>query len=197
MTGDVLKLSSVPLERTGPLALLMRSAVWIVLAVVLALLPLVFKTGTSLTVMSLMGIAIIFALSYNILLGQTGMLSFGHAVYYGLGAYLVVHAINVVTVNKWPSPCVLGQASHTGLNSSNRSRVMQRSWPLSRFCCNEHVSMTSSPMSAGWQPQAFDMLFSIQKTSVASTMVSFRRHCCAARTLLSLTTGATTPQATS
>jgi branched-chain amino acid transport system permease protein len=107
MTGDVLKLSSVPLERTGPLALLMRSAVWIVLAVVLALLPLVFKTGTSLTVMSLMGIAIIFALSYNILLGQTGMLSFGHAVYYGLGAYLVVHAINVVTVNKWPIPLPL------------------------------------------------------------------------------------------
>ena len=33
-----------------------------------------------------MGIMIIFALSYNMLLGQTGMLSFGHAVYYGLGA---------------------------------------------------------------------------------------------------------------
>jgi branched-chain amino acid transport system permease protein len=107
MTGDVLKLSSAPLERTGLFGVLMRSAVWIVLAVVLALLPLLFKTGTSLTVMSLMGIAIIFALSYNILLGQTGMLSFGHAVYFGLGAYLVVHSINVVTVNKLPIPLPL------------------------------------------------------------------------------------------
>ena len=44
--------------------------------------------------MSQMGIAIIFALSYNMLLGQTGMLSFGHAVYFGLGAYFTVHAIN-------------------------------------------------------------------------------------------------------
>ena len=40
------------------------------------------------TMFSLMGIAIIFALSYNMLLGQTGMLSFGHAVYYGLGGVL-------------------------------------------------------------------------------------------------------------
>ena len=30
------------------------------------------------------------------LLGQTGMLSFGHAVYYGLGAFFVVHAMNAI-----------------------------------------------------------------------------------------------------
>ena len=32
-----------------------------------------------------MGIAIVACLSYNMLLGQGGMLSFGHAVYTGLG----------------------------------------------------------------------------------------------------------------
>jgi len=31
----------------------------------------------------------LFALSFNLLLGQAGMLSFGHAAYYGLGAYTV------------------------------------------------------------------------------------------------------------
>ena len=31
---------------------------------------------------------IIFALSYNMLLGQTGLLSFGHAVYFGLGGFV-------------------------------------------------------------------------------------------------------------
>jgi len=31
----------------------------------------------------------LFAISYNLLLGQAGMLSFGHAAYYGLGAYAV------------------------------------------------------------------------------------------------------------
>ncbi len=41
-----------------------------------------------------MAIAMIFALSYNMLLGQVGLLSFGHAVYYGLGAFFTAHLIN-------------------------------------------------------------------------------------------------------
>ena len=69
-----------------------------------------FRSGTGLTMMSLMGIAIVFALSYNMLLGQTGMLSFGHAVYYGLGAYLVVHAINIFTARKAADPAAAGPA---------------------------------------------------------------------------------------
>ena len=104
MTGDVVK-SAITGERGYfPTELFARWGVWIALAALILVLPLVFKSGTALTMMSLMGIAIVFALSYNILLGQTGMLSFGHAVYYGLGAYLVVHAINMVTANKWPIP---------------------------------------------------------------------------------------------
>src|ERR1700744_364293 len=43
-----------------------------------------------------MGIAIIACLSYNMLLGQGGMLSFGHAVYSGLGGFLAIHALNKV-----------------------------------------------------------------------------------------------------
>ena len=82
-------------------------APWIVAAALIILLPLVFRSGTSLTLMSLMGIAIVFALSFNMLLGQTGMLSFGHAVYYGLGAYMVVHATNWVTKAGWPVPLPL------------------------------------------------------------------------------------------
>ena len=30
------------------------------------------------------------------LLGQGGMLSFGHAVYSGLGSFLAIHALNLV-----------------------------------------------------------------------------------------------------
>ena len=61
----------------------------------------------ALTTFSLIGISIIFSLSYNILLGQTGMLSFGHAVYYGLGGFLVIHAINIIGANKLPIPLPL------------------------------------------------------------------------------------------
>ena len=80
---------------------------WIAAAVALLLLPKIFSSGGSLTTFSLIGISIIFALSYNILLGQTGMLSFGHAVYYGLGGFLAVHAINIIGANKWPIPLPL------------------------------------------------------------------------------------------
>jgi branched-chain amino acid transport system permease protein len=44
--------------------------------------------------LSQMGIAIIACLSCNMLLGQGGMLSFGHAVYTGLGAFVAIHALN-------------------------------------------------------------------------------------------------------
>ncbi len=77
---------------------------WLSLALALGFLPVIFRSGTSLTMMSLMGISIVFALSYNMLLGQTGMLSFGHAVYFGLGAYFTVHAMNAVIASKLPVP---------------------------------------------------------------------------------------------
>ena len=78
--------------------------IWLAAAVALIVLPLVFSSGGSLTSFSLIGIAIIFALSYNILLGQTGLLSFGHAVHYGLGGFLAVHVMNAVANYNWPIP---------------------------------------------------------------------------------------------
>ncbi len=77
---------------------------WIAAAFVVVVLPHIFSSGASITMMSLMGFAIIFALSYNMLLGQTGMLSFGHAVYYGLGGFMTAHALNVVGAGKLPIP---------------------------------------------------------------------------------------------
>ena len=68
--------------------------VWSLFAVVMLVAPQVFTSGLSVTMLSQMGIAIIACLSYNMLLGQGGMLSFGHAVYTGLGAFVAIHALN-------------------------------------------------------------------------------------------------------
>jgi branched-chain amino acid transport system permease protein len=73
-----------------------RLLIWSLFAVILAGAPLVFKTGLAITILSQMGIAIVACLSYNMLLGQGGMLSFGHAVYTGLGTYFAIHALNAV-----------------------------------------------------------------------------------------------------
>jgi len=74
-----------------------RWIVWSFTVLLMAVLPLLFTKGFAITLMSQMGIAIIFTLSYNMLLGQSGMLSFGHAVYSGLGAYISVHVLNMAS----------------------------------------------------------------------------------------------------
>ncbi|WP_310564711.1 branched-chain amino acid ABC transporter permease [Hydrogenophaga sp.] len=84
-----------------------RWIVWSLFALVLVFAPLVFGSNLSVTMLSQMGIAIIACLSYNILLGQGGMLSFGHAVYTGLGSYLAIHALNAVSNGGWAIPVSL------------------------------------------------------------------------------------------
>jgi branched-chain amino acid transport system permease protein len=74
-----------------------RWLIWGLFALLLLAAPKVFTSSLSVTMLSQMGIAIIACLSYNMLLGQGGMLSFGHAVYSGLGSYMAIHALNLVS----------------------------------------------------------------------------------------------------
>ena len=74
-----------------------RWIIWSLFALVLVVVPTIFTSQLSATMLAQMGIAIIFTLSYNMLLGQSGMLSFGHAVYSGLGAYISVHVLNMAS----------------------------------------------------------------------------------------------------
>jgi branched-chain amino acid transport system permease protein len=73
-----------------------RWLLWSATALLFLAAPHVFKGGFALTMLTQMGTLILFALSYNMLLGQGGMLSFGHAVYSGLGAYATVHVLNFI-----------------------------------------------------------------------------------------------------
>ena len=84
-----------------------RVVVWGLFALVMAVVPLLFTSNLSATMLSQMGIAIIACLSYNMLLGQGGMLSFGHAVYTGLGSYVAIHALNAVSGGTLPIPVSL------------------------------------------------------------------------------------------
>ena len=84
-----------------------RVVIWSLFAILLLVVPLVFTNQLSATMLAQMGIAIIACLSYNMLLGQGGMLSFGHAVYTGLGAYMAIHALNMVTAGALHIPVSL------------------------------------------------------------------------------------------
>jgi len=81
--------------------------VWGAIALAMIVLPLIFRQSFALSMLSQMGIAIIFALSYNMLLGQTGLLSFGHAVYYGLAAFICAHLLNAMAAAEFRIPVTL------------------------------------------------------------------------------------------
>ena len=84
-----------------------RFLIWGLFALLLGLAPLYFTSSLSHTMLSQMGIAIIVCLSYNMLLGQGGMLSFGHAVYSGMGSFLAIHTLNLISNGALPLPVSL------------------------------------------------------------------------------------------
>src|SRR5437660_7037628 len=75
-----------------------RHKYWLAAIVALLVLPHVpgLSSDFGRSLLSQMGIAVVFALSFNVLLGQTGLLSFGHAVYFGLGGYAAIHFMRAI-----------------------------------------------------------------------------------------------------
>ena len=82
--------------------------VWIAATLVLLVLPHVpgLNADFGRSLLSQMGIAAVFALSFNLLLGQSGLLSFGHAVYFGLGGYAAIHLMRAIN-HGMPIPIAL------------------------------------------------------------------------------------------
>jgi branched-chain amino acid transport system permease protein len=95
--------SSTPLVAARAPGLLRRHWPWLAAIVIALLLPWLFfdwtkgrHSGFALTMLSEIGLMSVFALSFNMLMGQTGLLSFGHAILFGLGGYCTAHALNAV-----------------------------------------------------------------------------------------------------
>ena len=84
-----------------------RFVIWSLFAIALIVAPMLFRSSLALTMLSQIGYLIIICLSYNMLLGQGGMLSFGHAVYTGLGSFIAIHAMNMATKGSAGIPLVL------------------------------------------------------------------------------------------
>lgn len=59
-------------------------------------LPLVFRSSATRSILSAGAIYILLALSYNMLYGQAGLLSFGHTIYSGLGAFCAIHLLGAI-----------------------------------------------------------------------------------------------------
>lgn len=99
--------SSFPTAPTAGQSRLKRAAPWLVAMAILSIMPFVFANASSVTIMSQMAITIVFALSYNMLLGQTGLLSFGHAVFMGMGGFFSLHLLNWIADGSFYLPLPL------------------------------------------------------------------------------------------
>ncbi|NYT64485.1 branched-chain amino acid ABC transporter permease [Alcaligenaceae bacterium] len=107
--------------------------IWSLLLLVALLLALPTFMSTSLVNAAIqMLIAALFASAFNVLAGQGGMLSFGHAAYFGIGTFATIHAMNALGgTGLFPAPllplvgafagCLLGVAA--GWFSTQRSGV--------------------------------------------------------------------------
>jgi len=84
-----------PAQRMGAGTMTITLLPWIIASIAMMVLPMIFTNNSALTIMNQMSITIIFALAYNMLLGQGGMLSFGHAVYAGVGGFFCMHLMNM------------------------------------------------------------------------------------------------------
>ncbi len=81
----------------------MSSVRWLVALVVLLVLPLLLPSFL-VVVMTEIAIVALFATAFNLLMGFGGMVSFGHAAYFALGAYA---AALLVKQAAWPMPLAL------------------------------------------------------------------------------------------
>ena len=78
-----------------------RAATLAGLALVIALLPLVFPSGFYFRVAALVWISALAAIGLNILMGLAGQVSLGHAGFFGIGAYAVALAPTHLSLPPW------------------------------------------------------------------------------------------------
>ena len=87
---------------------------WVVALLVSIALPWLFydfahgrHSGFMVSMLSQTGMMVIFALSFNMLMGEAGLLSFCHSVLFGLGGYSTVHFLNAAGAGQLPVPMEL------------------------------------------------------------------------------------------
>jgi branched-chain amino acid transport system permease protein len=102
----------LPSRRTAAHAV--RFWPWLAALLIAAVLPWLFydwqharHAGFVVSVLSQTGMMIIFALSFNMLMGQAGLLSFCHSVLFGLAGYSMVHILNAAGAGDLPVPMEL------------------------------------------------------------------------------------------
>jgi branched-chain amino acid transport system permease protein len=83
------KNDAISLSPTTQASVIKQPKFWVftTLAFVLYILPQFIETSSTLLLLTNIFVLAVFAMSYDILLGYTGIISFGHAMFFGIGVY--------------------------------------------------------------------------------------------------------------
>lgn len=101
-------MSTISAQRPGGMQQLLPVTLpWAAIIATLFVLPLAFPDSAMMSTLNYLGTMAIFALSYNVLLGQTGLLSLGHATFFGLGGFIATHALLGMVDAGWNFPLPL------------------------------------------------------------------------------------------
>ena len=91
-----------------------QGSIWILVLALAIAAPWVFynyhtgrQSGFVVSMLTQMGMMSILALSYNMLLGQSGLFSFCHAVFFGIGGYATIHFLTLDGAGSLPLPMEL------------------------------------------------------------------------------------------
>ncbi len=93
-------MEKVQAEKNSPW---MKRGWWLILLLIASLIAPLFVTEFYLTVLCEALVMSLLALSFNLLFGYMGQLSFGQAAFYGLGGYTVAMLVTKVHFNFWLS----------------------------------------------------------------------------------------------
>src|SRR6516225_2221957 len=106
MTMETVQPATADLVRSiepAPAAKRRSHWLWLAAVAIALALPWMFfnwstgrHSGFVLIMLSEIGLMTIFALSFNMQMGQSGLLSFGHAILFGLGGYVTAHTLNAI-----------------------------------------------------------------------------------------------------
>jgi branched-chain amino acid transport system permease protein len=113
MLAEAVDVETLPVPTAAPRSVqTARLLAVLLLIVVAALMPLVARTSYDLQLLNEILIVGLLAMSLNLLLGYTGLISLGHAAFFGLGAY----ACALVTKEVYAS-VMLGLAASAGVSA--------------------------------------------------------------------------------
>lgn len=133
-----------------------KTVLWIVIGSFLVFLPSIVQSAYYLRVINQIFLYSILVMSLNLIMGYTGQISFGHAAFYGVGAYTAAILMTKYGISFWPAMLAGGIAAGISgvllsipclrVKGNYLALVTLGFGEIARFIMQNWTSLTGGPM---------------------------------------------------